>query len=71
MVIGDNLQKEMVKLHPITNITTCKTNGKALKYSHLVKAKTKKVRGKGMCNEIVRLSKGFDDNVGTNTILFI
>ena len=50
MVIEDNLQKEMVTLHPITNITTCKKTGKELKYSHLVKAKTKKVQGKGTCN---------------------
>ena len=47
MVIGDNLQKEMATPHPITKITTCKTNEKALKYSHLVKEKQRKYEQKG------------------------
>ena len=42
MVIENNLEKEMVTIHPIANIVTCKTNRKVLEYRYLVKGKTEK-----------------------------
>ena len=43
----------------------------AIGYKYLVKVKTKKVWGKGICNKIGQLLQGSEEQEGTNMIFFI
>ena len=69
------LEASQIKNHssPTFNFDTCNIENppNELKYKDLIKSNDKHLWAQGMCNELGRLSQGFGNVKGNNTLYFI
>jgi hypothetical protein len=69
--IQHNRATDEITVIPRANHVICEETGKVLQYRALRQGKDKTVWTNGFCNELGRLSQGWNDKKGTNTIFFI